>query len=139
MMRSWPLSSVSGMAVAVLATAVLLAGPAGAATKYEVLHAFTAGSDGGGVYGGVTLDAKGNVYGTTTGGGAYAYGTAFELLPASGGKWTEMILHSFCSLPHCADGSGPSAGVTLDAAGNLYGNNTTVAFQLRPDPATRKR
>jgi len=120
------------------ATLLLIPG-AGASGKYKVIHAFGLGTDGGGVFSPVTADSQGNLYGTTTGGGAYAYGTLFELLPASGGKWTEMILHSFCSLPHCADGSGPSAGVALDAAGNVYGNNSTVAFQLRPDSATPKR
>ena len=61
---SSPISCARTTAVAVLATAAFLAGTAGAATKYKVLHAFAGGTDGGGVYGGVTLDAKGKVYGT---------------------------------------------------------------------------
>ncbi len=77
-------SSALGKALAVLAVTVLLMPTVWAGSKYKVLHAFTGGSDGGGVYGGVTLDAKGNVYGTTSGGGAYGYGTVFRLRPC---KW----------------------------------------------------
>jgi uncharacterized repeat protein (TIGR03803 family) len=73
---------------------------------------------------GVILDEAGNLYGTTTQGGAYGHieeypgGTAFELSPGAGASWTETILHSFGS---GNDGYFPQAGLTLDAAGNLYG------------------
>jgi hypothetical protein len=30
---------------------------------------------------GITLDALGNLYGTTSGGGTYSYGTVFEITP----------------------------------------------------------
>jgi uncharacterized repeat protein (TIGR03803 family) len=33
----------------------------------------------------------------------------------------ETVLYTFCSLTHCTDGLYPGAGVSLDAAGNLYG------------------
>ncbi len=67
---------------------------------------------------GLIFDAAGNLYGTTFGGGAYNLGTLFELTPAGGGTWTEQVLHSF---GNGTDGSGPWAGLTFDAAGNLYG------------------
>ena len=35
--------------------------------------------------------------------------------------WGEQVLHSFCSQSNCADGAGPSAGLIMDGAGNLYG------------------
>ena len=38
--------------------------------------------------------------------------------PQKGGQWKEKVLHSFGASP---DGATPFAGVTLDAAGNLYG------------------
>jgi hypothetical protein len=34
---------------------------------------------------------------------------------------SEKVLYSFCSANNCVDGAGPSAGVILDSAGNLYG------------------
>src|SRR2546426_9736593 len=36
---------------------------------HTVLYSFTSGADGGQAYGGVTLDAQGNLYGTTVTGG----------------------------------------------------------------------
>jgi uncharacterized repeat protein (TIGR03803 family) len=121
--------------LAVITVSVMFAPGAWAAKKYKVLHAFTGGSDGGGVYDGVVLDAKGNVYGTTSGGGAYGYGTVFVLKAGPRGKWSEAILHSFCAdFPHCQDGDLPSAGLTLDNAGNLYGATNTTTFELSPPP-----
>ena len=47
-----------------------------AASTYKVLYSFRGGEDGGGVLAGVALDPKGDLYGTTTGGGAQGDGTA---------------------------------------------------------------
>jgi hypothetical protein len=47
--------------------------------EYSVLHKFH-GPDGLGPNG-LTIDAKGNLYGTTAAGGAYGYGVAFEFTP----------------------------------------------------------
>ena len=87
--------------------------------QFKVLHAFGSGEDGAGVWDSVTLDAHGNVYGTTSGGGAYKAGTAFRLAPGSNEHWSEAILHSFLSRPH--DGAGPLGGVVLGPSGRLYG------------------
>jgi uncharacterized repeat protein (TIGR03803 family) len=89
------------------------------AQTYKILHAFTGGADGGGVWDGVTFDVQGNIYGTTSGGGAYGYGTVFELSPNLDGSWTESVLHSFA--PGASEGSIPTGGLVFDAAGNLYG------------------
>jgi uncharacterized repeat protein (TIGR03803 family) len=67
----------------------------------------------------LTMDSAGNLYGTTVQGGAYEYGTVFELTPGSGSLWNETVLYSFTDSEN--DGRNPSAGVTLDSAGNLYG------------------
>jgi uncharacterized repeat protein (TIGR03803 family) len=50
-------------------------------------YSFKAGSDRAGVHAGVVIDNHGDLYGKTLGGGAYGYGTVFELAPDSGGKW----------------------------------------------------
>jgi uncharacterized repeat protein (TIGR03803 family) len=86
--------------------------------KETVLHSFTASPDGALPLGGLTRDAAGNLYGTTTyGGNAACYsgcGTVFEL--DSTGK--ETLLYSFAG---GTDGSQPYAGLVRDGAGNLYG------------------
>jgi uncharacterized repeat protein (TIGR03803 family) len=46
-----------------------------------VVHNFTNGADGGYPYGGVIRDWKGNLYGTTNGGGASNAGVVFEIKP----------------------------------------------------------
>lgn len=48
---------------------------------YSSLHDFTGGSDGLSPEGGVALDANGNLYGTTTNGGAYNDGVVWEIRP----------------------------------------------------------
>ncbi len=70
----------------------------------------------------LVFDGAGNLYGTTIDGGAYDYGTVFELRPQVGGGWAERVLHNFSHSGR--DGENPYAGLIFDAAGNLYG--TTV-------------
>jgi uncharacterized repeat protein (TIGR03803 family) len=67
---------------------------------------------------GVTLDAAGNVYGTTSAGGPYERGIAFKLAPLGGGVWSFSGLHAF---GNGLDGANPEGEVVFDAAGNLYG------------------
>jgi uncharacterized repeat protein (TIGR03803 family) len=89
------------------------------ANKEKVLHVFTGGADGGyPYYGGVVRDSAGNLYGTSSFGGAHQYfGTVFKVNKA--GKQT--VLYSFTG---GADGGQPNASLIRDAAGNLYG--TTI-------------
>jgi uncharacterized repeat protein (TIGR03803 family) len=105
----------------------------------KVLHAFCDNrKDGGAPLASLIFDATGNLYGTTSAGGALGGGTAFELSPASGGGWTEKILHNFDS----SFGNGgyePSANLIFNAAGNLYGTvsrggfyNHGAVFELTP-------
>jgi uncharacterized repeat protein (TIGR03803 family) len=106
-----------------------------AASTYKVLHAFSGKPDGGGLYDRLAIDAKGNLYGTTWGGGAYGEGTVFKLTPVGRRNWTETILHSFCpDWPQCSDGALPSSGLTFDASGNLYGTTLWEVFQVTPGP-----
>src|SRR5579863_1358312 len=94
-------------------------GEAVAAPSYKIVHAFGSGEDGAGLWGSVILDSAGNVYGTTSGGGQYGYGTVFELVPQGKGQWGESILHSFN--PDSQDGYTSDAGLTWDSSGNLFG------------------
>ena len=90
------------------------------AGHYTVLYSFCSASncrDGGYPYAGLILDAAGNLYGTTSGGGANGNGTVFKL--DSAGHYT--VLYNFCSASNCTDGANPLASLILDAAGNLYG------------------
>ena len=70
-------------------------------------------TDGRAPVAGLTFDASGNLYGTTSENG----GTVFQLRPGTDGKWTETVLHEFKG----KDGSTPAAGIILDASGSLYG------------------
>jgi uncharacterized repeat protein (TIGR03803 family) len=88
----------------------------GGAWTYTILYNFKGGNDGFYPFAGVILDAQGNLYGTTSAGGAADRGTAFEL---TSGTWTKTILHSFHV--NTKDGSGPQAALVFDGNGNLYG------------------
>ena len=90
-------------------------------TEY-VLHNFTGGYDGDASWSGVVFDPAGNLYGTTTYGGANSEGVIFQMV-RSGSGWSENVLHSFNL---STDGGGALGSVVLDAAGNLYG--TTRGF-----------
>src|ERR1019366_6074253 len=60
--------------------------PAGGGTWTEkVLHTFGSSTDGIDPVAGLIFDGAGNLYGTTSRGGTYNRGTAFELTPAGGG------------------------------------------------------
>jgi uncharacterized repeat protein (TIGR03803 family) len=88
--------------------------------KLTMQYSFCAVSgcpDGSSPWFGLALDTNGALYGVTTTGGVYGYGTVFEI--TQGG--TLITLHSFCASNGCADGSNPYAGLTLTANGDLYG------------------
>ena len=87
--------------------------------EFKVLHAFGAGTDGAGVWGSVAFDKLGNVYGTTSGGGNYGYGTVFQLSPQQNGQWKESLLASFKPLDR--RGAEPYGGLIVDPNGRLYG------------------
>jgi hypothetical protein len=105
--------------------------------KEKVLYSFKgvdAGAqfgDGANPNGGLVLDNKDAIYGTTYfggnnqkgrcegGSGGTGCGIVFKLTPPSraSGKWTETLIHRFDG----QDGSNPAAGVVFDGSGNLYG------------------
>jgi len=137
----------NGLRVALTALAAnLLVTVALAAPRERVLHNFKKhGRDGS--YPGTSLifDAAGNLYGTTFEGGigvckygnSVGCGTVFELMPKSGGGWTEAVLHTFS--PDGIDGIHPTSSLIFDAMGNLYGttigggaHGVGTVFELTP-------
>jgi uncharacterized repeat protein (TIGR03803 family) len=83
----------------------------------KVLYSFQGGSDGNSPIGNLVFDNTGNLYGTTSEGGLGS-GTIFKLSPASGGQWTETVVHPFQGPP---DGAFPYNGMVVDQFGNFYG------------------
>lgn len=84
-----------------------------------VLYNFTGGSDGAGPFGGLYQNEAGNFFGTTEFGGGSTQcqsgcGVVFEF--DSSGR--ETVLYRFTGKK---DGAYPLAGVTMDAAGYIYG------------------
>jgi uncharacterized repeat protein (TIGR03803 family) len=97
-----------------------------------VLYNFLGGSDGSAPMGGVVLDTKGNLFGTTQLGGASKEGTIFELLLANG-VWKEMVLTSL----NKKTGYHPEAGLAIDNKNRLYaitiqGNPGATVIELAP-------
>jgi uncharacterized repeat protein (TIGR03803 family) len=102
---------------------------------FSLIHSFTGSTDGGWPYGALTIDAGGNLYGSTLTGGVFQYGTVFKFVHGSTGRWTETVLHSFTD---GTDGSQPQ-GVIVDSLGNVYGlaqsggaDQDGVAFEIMP-------
>lgn len=89
------------------------------AGNYSVLHNFS-NADGYNPNANLVRDAAGTLYGTTRTGGQNSQGTIFKL--DSAGNYT--VLHNFLNNTTTKDGYLPAAGLSMDAAGNLYG--TTV-------------
>jgi len=83
-----------------------------------ILHSFALSNDGS--YpgsGDLIFDGAGNIWGTTGDGGDFFGGVVYELV-RSGNSWTENVIHNFGAV---GDGARPSAGLTMDSQGNLYG------------------
>jgi uncharacterized repeat protein (TIGR03803 family) len=97
----------------------ILAGPIvspyGQGQTLEILYSFKGNPDAAVPYGGLLLDSSGNLYGTTTAGGASDAGTVFKL----DRNGNETIMHSFAGYP--IDGAGPFSNLIRDAGGSFYG------------------
>jgi uncharacterized repeat protein (TIGR03803 family) len=115
--------------------------PAPGQTQWSerVLWSFGGDNDGAIPWAGLIADGLGNLYGTTTVGGANGAGTVFELTPPAHGQkqWSERVLWSFGGDD---DGVSPRAGLLADGRGNLYGTtsgggangNYGTVFELTP-------
>jgi uncharacterized repeat protein (TIGR03803 family) len=97
----------------------------------SLIYGFAGGLDGSGPQGELTMDAAGNLYGTTQQGGGgidceLVCGVVFKLQPNSNGRWTETVLYRFTQ-----EGEGKPLGtVVLDASGNLYGLTNSVRCRV---------
>jgi len=123
-------------AVAVMGL-LLPTGVCEAGAKYRVVYAFDDqnGSDGADPYASLIADKTGNLYGTTSVGGANGQGTVFEIAPDG----TETVLYSFNDNSQ-NDGADPDGALVRDRKGNLYGTTnvggaggTGTVFKLAPD------
>ena len=86
---------------------------------------FNGTANGANPLGGLTADASGNLFGTTSGGGATGLGTVFEI-PRSGGAYgTLTTLATFTGFNGTTLGADPYAGLIADASGNLFGTTFT--------------
>jgi uncharacterized repeat protein (TIGR03803 family) len=89
--------------------------PVGGIWTETVLYSFTGETDGAYPFDGLIFDQAGNLYGASGRG-------AFELSP-SGGGWTEQVIYSY-----------PSSGLTMDAAGNIFGVGASqTVYELSPN------
>jgi uncharacterized repeat protein (TIGR03803 family) len=123
-MRGKELLSMTRCVLSIAIVGLSCVSAASAATE-EVLHTFMGVTQRGAApQGSLVADAAGNLYGTTLRGGAYGYGTVFEVTPGSDGKWKESVLYSF---QNGNDGASPNPGLVFDAAGNLYGTSSSRA------------
>ena len=67
---------------------------AAGAQTLTVLHTFSGEADGAQPAVGLTADAAGNLYGTTTAGGPVRFGTVFKMMRRGSG-WEFITLYSF--------------------------------------------
>jgi len=93
------------------------------------------GGNGSAPEGALIMDAAGDLFGTTTGGGANNDGTVFEVAKTTAGGYSlvPITLASFDG----TDGKNPGAGLIMDAAGDLFGttfsggaNNDGAVFEI---------
>jgi uncharacterized repeat protein (TIGR03803 family) len=123
--RAWIFATILRAATVAMAIGVVLVLTAGIAESagppnYSVVYNFTGGADGANPWAGLTIDAAGNIYGTTLNGGSASgpgYGVVFQLKPSRSG----FTFNSIYSFTGGADGAGPVARVVLGSNGSLYG------------------
>lgn len=120
---NYPYANVIADVAGNLYGTTLDSGSAGYGTVFELAHGalsittlatFVTYDKGDVPCGRLTVDAAGNLYGTTFRGGSAGFGTVFEL---AHGASSVITLATFTGL----NGAKPFAGLIADAAGNLFG------------------
>ena len=114
--------------------------------RFSVLHTFTGSPDGAQPFAGVVFGQSGDLYGTTSAGGASGDGAAYRLSPPArkGRPWTETVLYSFDRSNNGANS--PGSPLIFDSLGNMYGTTAGggdpncqagygcgVVFELSPE------
>ena len=136
------------IAAATLIALAALSIPLAQAQTLTVLHTFSGQGDGAEPAVGLTMDAAGNLYGTTSGGGPGGFGTVFKMTRRSSG-WEFTTLYAFRG---GADGATPETRVIFGPDGALYGTTNEggqpgcggdnlgcgVVFNLRPPASACK-
>ncbi|HEY5047000.1 MAG TPA: choice-of-anchor tandem repeat GloVer-containing protein [Rhizomicrobium sp.] len=115
----------------------LLSGAVAANASEKVLYSFQGGRDGAFPGGGLIADDAGDLYGTTSNGGAgcpfkSGCGTVFKITPVG----AETVLYAFQAN---SDGAGPN-GIIADKSGNFFGTTQAggtydfgTVFKLAPN------
>ncbi len=138
-------TAAATLALAVLVALAIFATPAAQAQTFTVIHTFTYGADGAYPFAGLTIDAAGNLYGTTNAGGN-GYGTAFKLKP-SGSGWILVPIYTFAvgdqhGLPFGRLALGPDRtlfGTSPNAgSGCREYDGCGMVFHLQPSPVAPK-
>ena len=93
--------------------------PTGYAGAPTTLFSFN-GADGDQPLNSLIADAAGDLFGTTSLGGANGDGTVFELVNGGGGNYGLITLVTF----NKTNGEEPRAGLITDAAGGLFGTTS---------------
>jgi uncharacterized repeat protein (TIGR03803 family) len=103
------------------------------AQTFTTVHNFD-GTDGELPLAGLAQAIDGNLYGTTTAGGANQQGTIFKITRSG-----TTTLYNFCAQSGCTDGKLPDAGLLQATDGNLYGtayrggaNELGTIFSIAP-------
>jgi len=151
--RGWSLNLSFRPATAALAIAIVFAlatvlTQSAQAQTFTVLHTFSGGAGGNEPQAGLTMDAAGNLYGTTYFGGIFdcpdGCGIVFKL-GKKGSGWILTPLYSFGS-----DGAYPDGRVAIARDGTLYGTTNEggnsgcggigcgTVFQLKPSASAPK-
>ena len=87
-----------------------------AAQTFTTLHSFT-GREGANPYAGLVQGPDGNLYGTTTDGGAFGGGNVVQITPFG----EVRSIYDFCAQSNCADGQYPVSTLVVGPDGELYG------------------
>jgi uncharacterized repeat protein (TIGR03803 family) len=99
--------------------------------SHTVLKTFH-GKDGSLPYSGLVLNSAGELYGTTSAGGACdgPCGTVFQLVRDKNGSWSYKMIHKFDDVH---TGANPTGSLVFDGSGNLYGTTALGggAFEMR--------
>jgi uncharacterized repeat protein (TIGR03803 family) len=105
--------------------------------KEKVLYSFAGGRDGSSSISNLVIDATGDLFGTTSEGGAgCSCGTIFKLTPGGGGTWTESVVYRFRGTP---DAGFAYNGMAVGSAGHFYGatvhggaSNDGTIYRFKP-------